>query len=171
MNLHNPDLDFFLCLLAGLAAFLAIEYIQKFCRRKPPVLLPLDGSSRIVPRMPTEEGRGNGRAIQSALREHSRTSRRRSKQAARVNISKSWEERGPRRAEDAEQRTRDAKSMDQITPGMTYGLAVLTVGPSSIPLVAHPLAVGQAPYPPDLVPLLFFLGLMRFHWRRRTPWP
>ena len=34
MNWHHPDLYFFLCLLAGLAAFLAIIYecIHKFCR-------------------------------------------------------------------------------------------------------------------------------------------
>jgi hypothetical protein len=39
MNWHHPDLYFFLCLLAGLAAFLAIVYeCQKFCRRKPPVV-------------------------------------------------------------------------------------------------------------------------------------
>jgi hypothetical protein len=54
MNLHNPDLDFFLCLLTGFAAFLAIEYIRKFCRRKPPVLLPLDGLQRDRPARPTE---------------------------------------------------------------------------------------------------------------------
>jgi hypothetical protein len=38
MSWHDPDLYFFLCLLAGLAAFLAIIYecIQKFSRRKPP---------------------------------------------------------------------------------------------------------------------------------------
>jgi hypothetical protein len=37
MSWYHPDLYFFLCLLAGLAAFLAIIYecIQKFCRRKP----------------------------------------------------------------------------------------------------------------------------------------
>jgi hypothetical protein len=65
----------------------------------------------------------------------SRASRRKSKQAACVNILESSEERGPRRAEDAEQRTRDTKSMDQITPGMTYGLALLAVGAYSIPLL------------------------------------
>ena len=43
MSWHHPDLYFFLCLFAGLAAFLAIIYecIQRFCRRKPPVVLPL----------------------------------------------------------------------------------------------------------------------------------
>ena len=60
MSLHNPDLYFFLCLLAGLAAFLAIIYecIQKFCRRKPPVVLrrpPLEGLQRDRPARPTEE--------------------------------------------------------------------------------------------------------------------
>ena len=40
MSLHHPDLYFFLCLLAGLVAFLAIECIQKFCRPKPPVVEP-----------------------------------------------------------------------------------------------------------------------------------
>jgi hypothetical protein len=42
MSWHHPDLYFFLCLLAGLAAVLAIIYecIQKFCRRKPPVVEP-----------------------------------------------------------------------------------------------------------------------------------
>ena len=42
MSWHHPDLYFFLCLLAGLAAFLAIIYecIQRFCRRKPPVAEP-----------------------------------------------------------------------------------------------------------------------------------
>jgi hypothetical protein len=37
MSWHHPDLYFFLFLLAGLAAFLAIIYkcIQKFRRRKP----------------------------------------------------------------------------------------------------------------------------------------
>ena len=39
MNWHHPDLYFFLCLLAGFGAFLAIVYeCQKFCRRKPPVV-------------------------------------------------------------------------------------------------------------------------------------
>jgi hypothetical protein len=37
---HYPDLYFFLRLLAGLAASLAIESIQKFCRPKPPVVEP-----------------------------------------------------------------------------------------------------------------------------------
>ena len=42
MSWHHPDLYFFLSLLAGLAAFLAIIYecIQKICRRKPPILDP-----------------------------------------------------------------------------------------------------------------------------------
>jgi hypothetical protein len=62
MSWHHPDLYFFLCLLAGLAAFLAIIYecIQKFCRRKPPVVLPLDGLQRDRPARPTE-GRASER--------------------------------------------------------------------------------------------------------------
>ena len=57
MSWHHPDLYFFLCLLAGLAAFLAIIYecIQKFCRPKPPVVLPLDGLQLDRPAPPTEE--------------------------------------------------------------------------------------------------------------------
>ena len=55
MSLHNPDLYFFLCLLTGFAAFLAIECIQKFCRPKPPVVLPLDGLQLDRPARPTEE--------------------------------------------------------------------------------------------------------------------
>jgi hypothetical protein len=39
MSWHHPDLYFFLCLLAGLAAFLAIIY-ECICRRKPPVVEP-----------------------------------------------------------------------------------------------------------------------------------
>jgi hypothetical protein len=40
MSWHHPDLYFFLGLLTGLAAFLAIIYecIQKFRRRKPPLV-------------------------------------------------------------------------------------------------------------------------------------
>ena len=60
MSLHNPDLYFFLCLLTGFAAFLAIECIQKFCRRKPPVVLPLEGLQRDRPARPTE-GRASER--------------------------------------------------------------------------------------------------------------
>ena len=40
MSWHRPDLYFVLCLLAGFAAFVAIECIQKFCRPKPPVVEP-----------------------------------------------------------------------------------------------------------------------------------
>lgn len=56
MSWHHPDLYFFLFLLAGLATFLAIVYecIQKF-RRKPPVVLPLDGLQRDRPARLTEE--------------------------------------------------------------------------------------------------------------------
>jgi hypothetical protein len=57
MSWHHPDLYFFLGLLTGLAAFLAIIYecIQRFRRRKPPVVLPLDGLQRDRPARPTEE--------------------------------------------------------------------------------------------------------------------
>jgi hypothetical protein len=63
MSWHHPDLYFVLCLLAvltGLTALLAIIYecIQKFRRRKPPVVLekakPLDGLQRDRPARPTE---------------------------------------------------------------------------------------------------------------------
>ena len=56
MSWHHPDLYIFLCLLAGIAALLAIIY--EFCRRKPeqgdrPVYLgkakPLDGLLRDRP--------------------------------------------------------------------------------------------------------------------------
>ena len=50
--------------------------------------------------------------------------------------------------------------MDQITPGMTYGLAAIGRRCLFDPSFAHRLAVVQDPYPPDLGPLLFFLGLM-----------
>jgi hypothetical protein len=52
MNWHHLDLYFFLCLLAGLATFLAIVYecIQKFRRNPPKKYLkkarPLDGLLR-----------------------------------------------------------------------------------------------------------------------------
>ena len=57
MSWHHPDLYFFLFLLAGLAAFLAIIYecIQKSRRRKPPVVLPLDWLQRDPPARPTKE--------------------------------------------------------------------------------------------------------------------
>ena len=54
MSLHNPDLYFFLCLLTGIAAFLAVECILKFCRPKPTVVLPLDGL-QLDTAPPTEE--------------------------------------------------------------------------------------------------------------------
>ena len=69
MSWHHPDLYFVLCLLAvltGLTALLAIIYecIQKFRRRKPPVVLkkakPLDGLQRDRPARPTE-GRASKR--------------------------------------------------------------------------------------------------------------
>ena len=60
MSWHHPDLYFVLCLLAvltGLTALLAIIYecIQNFRRRKPPVVLPLDGLQLDSPAPPTEE--------------------------------------------------------------------------------------------------------------------
>src|SRR5262249_48430780 len=51
MSWHHPDLYFFLCLLTGLAASLAIIYecILKFCRRKPPLVEPRCSIREIVP--------------------------------------------------------------------------------------------------------------------------
>jgi hypothetical protein len=54
------SLYFFLCLLAvltGFATSLAIIYecVQRFRRRNPPVVLPLDGLQRDRPARPTEE--------------------------------------------------------------------------------------------------------------------
>src|SRR5262245_316743 len=56
MSWHHPGLYFLLSLLTGLATFLAIVYecIRKF-RRKPPVVLLLDGLQRDCPARPTEE--------------------------------------------------------------------------------------------------------------------
>jgi hypothetical protein len=56
----NMSLYFFLSLLAvltGFATSLAIIYecVQRFRRRKPPVVLPLDGLQRDRPARPTEE--------------------------------------------------------------------------------------------------------------------
>jgi hypothetical protein len=50
MSWHHPDLYFFLGLLTGLAAFLAIIYecIQKFRRRKPPVVEPSRSNEKAV---------------------------------------------------------------------------------------------------------------------------
>ena len=49
MSWHHPDLYLFLCLLAGLAALLAIAYEIFSRRRKPPVILmkamPLEPAS------------------------------------------------------------------------------------------------------------------------------
>ena len=53
-----------------------------------------------------------------------------------------------------------AKNMDQITPGMTYGLAVLAVGAYSIPLLLIGWLWFRTPIRRTWVPLLFFLGLM-----------
>src|SRR5262249_55554083 len=57
MSWHHPDLYFFLGLLTGFAAFLAIIYecIQRFRRRKAPIVLPLDGLQCDRPARPTEE--------------------------------------------------------------------------------------------------------------------
>jgi hypothetical protein len=50
MSWPNPDLYFFLCLLAGLAASLAIIYecVHRFYRRKPPVVEPRRSSEEVV---------------------------------------------------------------------------------------------------------------------------
>jgi hypothetical protein len=50
MSWHNPDLYFFLCLLAGFGALLAIIYecIHRF-RRRPKKVKPLDGLLRDRP--------------------------------------------------------------------------------------------------------------------------
>ena len=57
MSWHHPDLYFFLCLLAGFAAFLAFVYTELF--GQPLVVLekakPLDGLHRDRPARPTEE--------------------------------------------------------------------------------------------------------------------
>ena len=55
MSWHNPELYFFLGLLTGLAALLAITYEIVSRRRKPPaipmkVMLPLDGLNESGPR-------------------------------------------------------------------------------------------------------------------------
>ena len=50
--------------------------------------------------------------------------------------------------------------MDQITPGMTYGLALLAVGAYSIPLLLIGWLWFRTPIRRTWVPLLFFLGLM-----------
>jgi hypothetical protein len=50
MNWHNPDLCFFFCLVAGLAALLAIIYecVQRFYGRKPPVVEPGRSNEKVV---------------------------------------------------------------------------------------------------------------------------
>jgi hypothetical protein len=58
MSWHHPDLYFFFCLAASLAAFLAPSIIDDELlarRRKPPVVLPLDGLPRDRPARPTEQ--------------------------------------------------------------------------------------------------------------------
>jgi hypothetical protein len=81
MSWHQPDLYFFLGLLTGLAALLAIIYecIQKFRRRKPPVVEPRRSTvegGRFAIATATEVRRfaiaakAAAIALQSALREH-----------------------------------------------------------------------------------------------------
>jgi hypothetical protein len=64
MSWHHPDQFFFLCLAGSLAAFLAPSIIDELTttvdelfgrRRKPPVVLPLDGLQRDRPARPTKE--------------------------------------------------------------------------------------------------------------------
>ena len=50
--------------------------------------------------------------------------------------------------------------MYQITPGMTYGLALLAVGAYSFPLLLIGWLWFRTPIRRTWVPLLFFLGLM-----------
>ena len=50
--------------------------------------------------------------------------------------------------------------MDQIMPGMTYGLAVLALGAYSIPLLLIGWLWFRTPIRRTWVPLLFFVGLM-----------
>ena len=50
--------------------------------------------------------------------------------------------------------------MDQITPGMMYGLALLSVGAYSIPLLLIGWLWLRTPIRRTWVPLLFFVGLM-----------
>ena len=50
--------------------------------------------------------------------------------------------------------------MDQITPGMTYGLAVLVLGAYSIPLLLIGWLWFRTPIRRTWVPFLFFVGLM-----------
>ena len=81
MSWHHPDLYFFLFLLAGLTAFLAIIYkcIQKLRRRESPVVLPLDGLQLDRPVRQPMKGQASGGAISVGSRRALRTSRRRSK--------------------------------------------------------------------------------------------
>jgi hypothetical protein len=50
--------------------------------------------------------------------------------------------------------------MDQITPGMMWGLALLSVGTYSIPLLLIGWLWLRTPIRRTWVPFLFFLGLM-----------
>ena len=50
--------------------------------------------------------------------------------------------------------------MDQITPGMTYGLAVLALGAYSIPLLLIGWLWFRTPIRRTWVPFLLFLGLI-----------
>ena len=96
MSWHDPELYLFLCLLAGFAAaLLAITYELFSRRRKPPVILMKAADAHDWPsaagRLPAE--RESKRPSDSAgFARAPRTSRRRSKQAACVNISESSEE-------------------------------------------------------------------------------
>ena len=82
----------------------------EICRRKPPVVLPLGGSSVIVPR-PIEERASSGRAI-SVGSPSVKDLPPKSKQAACVSVSGSSEERAPqahtRRGSTTRQRSRTA---------------------------------------------------------------
>jgi hypothetical protein len=81
MSWHDPDLYFLLGLLTGLAAFLAIIYerIQKFRRRKPPVVEPRRSEREgwrfaiaTEVRRSAIVAEASAIALQSALREHIR---------------------------------------------------------------------------------------------------
>jgi hypothetical protein len=94
MSWHNPDLYFFLGLLTGLAAFLAIIYecIQRFRRQKPPPkkylkkARPLDGlprERRARHDLPDPNPIGPGLGAEERLRELQRRFRAVSEQWSR----------------------------------------------------------------------------------------
>jgi hypothetical protein len=56
--------------------------------------------------------------------------------------------------------------MDRITPGMTYGLALLAVGAYSIPLLLIGWLWFRTPIRRTWVPLLFFVGRRALQNRR-----